>query len=95
LFEPEPTLVTLLNLDLPVGLFDFLVVFPSPFKKASMAFFRTVVMTFFDLKSAGVPPVMKIRPPSLTGSSLAGTEGLFDGLRGSGTEVDHVSVPIL
>jgi hypothetical protein len=92
LFEPEPMLVTLLYLDLVVGLFDFLLVFPSPFKNASMAFFRTVVMTFFDLKSAGVPPVMKIRPPSLAGSSLVGTEGLFDGLRGRGTGNDHVSV---
>jgi hypothetical protein len=46
-----------------------------------MAFLRTVVIFSFDFNSAGVPPVMKIRPPLLCGSSLAGMEGVFDGLR--------------
>jgi hypothetical protein len=76
--EPESTL---LKRDLSAGLLAFLTVFLSPLRKASMAFLRTVVMVFFDLKSAGFSAVMKISPPLLAGSSLAGAAGLCDVFR--------------
>ena len=92
LVEPRDSESTLLNLDLPVGLFDFLAGLPSLFNQASMAFLRTVVITLFDLKSAGLPPVMKMRPPSLSGSLLAGAGGLLDVSCRARPGVDHVSV---
>jgi hypothetical protein len=93
LVEPRESESTLLNLDVATELFDFLPDFPSRSKKASIAFLRTVVMTFLDLKSAGVPPVMKIRPPSLCGSSLAGGGGLCDVCWGGRpTRVKYVSL---
>jgi hypothetical protein len=55
-----------------------------------MAFLRIVVMFFLDLKSAGVPLVMKMRPPSLSASALVVIGGLFN-TRGGKAEKRRVS----
>jgi hypothetical protein len=83
--EPLESDPTLLNLDRPAELFDFLLLPFSLFKKASMAFLRTAVMFSLDLNSAGVPLVMKMRPPSFCGASLVAADGLFD-IRGGRAE---------
>jgi hypothetical protein len=69
------------NFGLSAGLLDLLLASLSPFRKASIAFLRTTVMFLFDLKSAGAPPVMKMRPPSLADCSLAEVDRVSDFLR--------------